>query len=178
MLSQIEESVSSLATFYRLSLSNGKEFISLREEMEHVRSYIRLQRLRFPDTFLYEEELDEGLLDYLLPKTTLQPLVENAITHGLQESKRIPGHLLIKIEKEEGKNIRISILDDGAGMKNPPRTTPNGGTSRENSGHGFGIPDVSSRLTLLYGPGYGVVFEQNIPEGTIAIVRIPIPESV
>lgn len=103
MLSQIEESVSSLATFYRLSLSNGKEFISLREEMEHVRSYIRLQRLRFPDTFLYEEELDEGLLDYLLPKTTLQPLVENAITHGLQESKRIPGHLFIKIEKEEGK---------------------------------------------------------------------------
>ena len=178
MLSQIEESVSSLATFYRLSLSNGKEFISLREEMEHVRSYIRLQRLRFPDTFLYEEELDEGLLDYLLPNTTLQPLVENAITHGLQESKRIPGHLLIKIEKEEGKNIRISILDDGAGMKNPPRTTPNGGTSRENSGHGFGIPNVSSRLTLLYGPGYGVVFEQNIPEGTIAIVRIPIPESV
>lgn len=178
MLSQIEESVSSLANFYRLSLSNGKEFISLREEMEHVRSYIRLQRLRFPDTFLYEEELDEGLLDYLLPKTTLQPLVENAITHGLQESKRIPGHLLIKIEKEEGKNIRISILDDGAGMKNPPRTTPNGGTSRENSGHGFGIPNVSSRLTLLYGPGYGVVFEQNIPEGTIAIVRIPIPESV
>ena len=178
MLSQIEESVSSLATFYRLSLSNGKEFISLREEMEHVRSYIRLQRLRFPDTFLYEEELDEGLLFYLLPNTTLQPLVENAITHGLQESKRIPGHLLIKIEKEEGKNIRISILDDGAGMKNPPRTTPNGGTSRENSGHGFGIPNVSSRLTLLYGPGYGVVFEQNIPEGTIAIVRIPIPESV
>lgn len=178
MLSQIEESVSSLATFYRLSLSNGKEFISLREEMEHVRSYIRLQKLRFPDTFLYEEELDEGLLDYLLPKTTLQPLVENAITHGLQESKRIPGHLLIKIEKEEGKNIRISILDDGAGMKKPPRTTPNGGTSRENSGHGFGIPNVSSRLTLLYGSGYGVVFEQNIPEGTIAIVRIPIPESV
>lgn len=178
MLSQIEESVSSLATFYRLSLSNGKEFISLREEMEHVRSYIRLQRLRFPDTFLYKEELDEGLLDYLLPKTTLQPLVENAITHGLQESKRIPGHLLIKIEKEEGKNIRIRILDDGAGMKNPPRPTPNGGTSRENSGHGFGIPNVSSRLTLLYGPGYGVVFEQNIPEGTIAIVRIPIPESV
>ena len=178
MLSQIEESVSSLATFYRLSLSNGKEFISLREEMEHVRSYIRLQRLRFPDTFLYEEELDEGLLDYLLPKTTRQPLVENAITHGLQESKRIPGHLLIKIEKEEGKNIRIRILDDGAGMKKPPRTTPNGGTSRENSGHGFGIPNVSSRLTLLYGPGYGVVFEQNIPEGTIAIVRIPIPESV
>lgn len=178
MLSQIEESVSSLATFYRLSLSNGKEFISLREEMEHVRSYIRLQKLRFPDTFLYEEELDEGLLDYLLPKTTLQPLVKNAITHGLQESKRIPGHLLIKIEKEEGKNIRISILDDGAGMKNPPRPTPNSGTSRENSGHGFGIPNVSSRLTLLYGPGYGVVFEQNIPEGTIAIVRIPIPESV
>ena len=178
MLSQIEESVSSLATFYRLSLSNGKEFISLREEMEHVRSYIRLQKLRFPDTFLYEEELDEGLLDYLLPKPTLQPLVENAITHGLQESKRIPGHLLIKIEKEEGKNIRISILDDGAGMKKSPRTTPNGGTSRENSGHGFGIPNVSSRLTLLYGPGYGVVFEQNIPEGTIAIVRIPIPESV
>lgn len=124
MLSQIEESVSSLATFYRLSLSNGKEFISLREEMEHVRSYIRLQRLRFPDTFLYEEELDEGLLDYLLPKTTLQPLVENAITHGLQESKRIPGHLLIKIEKEEGKNIRISILDDGAGIEEPPADYP------------------------------------------------------
>ena len=176
MLSQIEESVSSLATFYRLSLSNGKEFISLREEMEHVRSYIRLQRLRFPNTFLYEEKLDEGLLDYLLPKTTLQPLVENAITHGLQESKRIPGHLTIKIEKEEGKNARISILDDGVGMPTSPRITPNSGTSRKNNGHGFGISNVSSRLTLIYGPSYGVTFEKNIPQGTIAIVRIPIPE--
>lgn len=176
MLSQIEESVSSLATFYRLSLSNGKEFISLREEMEHVRSYIRLQRLRFPNTFLYEEKLDEGLLDYLLPKTTLQPLVENAITHGLQESKQIPGHLTIKIEKEEEKNVRISILDDGVGMLTSPRTTPNSGTSRKNNGHGFGISNVSSRLTLIYGPSYGVGFEKNIPQGTIAIVRIPIPE--
>lgn len=172
MLPQIEESVSSLTTFYRLSLSNGKEFIPLRDEIEHVRSYIRLQRLRFPDMFLYEEELDGELLEYLIPKTTLQPLVENAIIHGLQESKRIPGHLLIRIECEQERTIRISIADDGAGMKEFPRIPTPG------SGHGFGISNVSSRLTLLYGPSFGVSFEKNTPEGTIAIVRIPIPESV
>ena len=176
MLTQIEDAVSSLATFYRLSLSNGKEFIPLREEAEHVRSYIRLQKLRFPDTFIYEEEFDNDLMEYLIPKTTLQPLVENAITHGLQESKKIPGHLSIRIEKENGKTIIIRITDDGIGMKKSPLTMPNGGTVQGKNGHGYGIHNVSSRLTLLYGPGYGLSFENNTPEGTIAIVRLPIPE--
>ncbi len=170
MLAQIEEATSSLATFYRLSLSNGKEFIPLREEIEHVRSYIRLQRLRFPDAFLYEEELDQELLDYPVPKTILQPLVENAITHGLRESRRIPGHLCIRIEREGSRIIRISILDDGVGMKDFSRIPESGG------GHGFGISNVSSYLTLLYGPSFGVSFEKNTPEGTVAIVRIPVPE--
>ena len=176
MLTQIEDAVSSLATFYRLSLSNGKEFIPLREEAEHVRSYIRLQKLRFPDTFIYEEEFDNDLMEYLIPKTTLQPLVENAITHGLQESKKIPGHLSIRIEKENGKTIIIRITDDGIGMKNSPLTMPNGGAVQGKNGHGYGIHNVSSRLTLLYGPRYGLSFEHNTPEGTIAIVRLPIPE--
>lgn len=171
MLSQIEEAVSSLATFYRLSLSNGKEFIPLREEIEHVRSYIRLQRLRFPDTFLYDEDLDQELLDYPVPKTILQPLVENAITHGLQESRRIPGHLWIRIERQVRRTIRISILDDGVGMKDFSRIP------ESRSGHGFGISNVSSRLFLLYGPSFGLDFQKNTPEGTVAIVRIPIPES-
>ena len=170
MLAQIEEATSSLATFYRLSLSNGKEFIPLREEIEHVRSYIRLQRLRFPDAFLYEEELDQELLDYPVPKTILQPLVENAITHGLRESRRIPGHLCIRIEREGSRIIRIGILDDGVGMKDFSRIPESGG------GHGFGISNVSSYLTLLYGPSFGVSFEKNTPEGTVAIVRIPVPE--
>lgn len=176
MLTQIEEAVSSLATFYRLSLSNGKEFIPLREEAEHVRSYIRLQKLRFPDTFLYEENFDSTLMEYLIPKTTLQPLVENAITHGLQESKKIPGNLSIKIEREDSTTIKISISDDGIGMKESPQFILNGGAVQGKNGHGYGIHNVSSRLTLLYGPGYGLSFERNIPEGTIAIIRLPIPD--
>ena len=176
MLSQIEEAVSSLATFYRLSLSNGKEFIPLREEAEHVRSYIRLQKLRFPDTFLYEEDFDSSLMEYLIPKTTLQPLVENAITHGLQESKKIPGHLSIRIERENRKTIKICISDDGIGMKESPQFILNTGAVQGKNGHGYGIHNVSSRLTLLYGPDYGLSFEKNMPEGTIAIVRLPVPE--
>ena len=115
-------------------------------------------------------------MEYLIPKTTLQPLVENAITHGLQESKKIPGHLSIRIEKENGKTIIIRITDDGIGMKNSPLTMPNGGAVQGKNGHGYGIHNVSSRLTLLYGPRYGLSFEHNTPEGTIAIVRLPIPE--
>lgn len=176
MLSQIKEAVSSLATFYRLSLSNGKEFIPLREEAEHVRSYIRLQKLRFPDTFLYEEDFDSSLMEYLIPKTTLQPLVENAITHGLQESKKIPGHLSIRIERENRKTIKICISDDGIGMKESPQFILNTGAVQGKNGHGYGIHNVSSRLTLLYGPDYGLSFEKNMPEGTLAIVRLPVPE--
>ena len=173
MLSQIEEAISSLATFYRLSLSNGKEYISLREEIEHVRAYIRLQRLRFPDTFLYQETLDNSLLDYQIPKTSLQPLVENVITHGLQESRHLPGHLYLLLEKEGESTIKISISDDGVGLNISPQEILGGKCLQGKNGHGFGIYNVSSRFRLLYGTSYGLSFEANYPQGTIAIIRIP-----
>lgn len=173
MISEIQEAVSSLASFYRLSLSNGREFISLREEVAHVRSYISLQKLRFPDTFVYEELLDEALLDIQIPKTTLQPLVENAIIHGLQESRRIPGHLCLKIERENDTAIRIFIIDDGAGLKAPPEKILSAGAQSGKNGHGFGIHNVASRLTLLYGTEYGLSLLPNEPSGTTAIIRLP-----
>ncbi|MDE6815589.1 MAG: hypothetical protein K2P71_06120, partial [Lachnospiraceae bacterium] len=74
------------------------------------------------------------------------------------------------IEREGSRIIRIGILDDGVGMKDFSRIPESGG------GHGFGISNVSSYLTLLYGPSFGVSFEKNTPEGTVAIVRIPVPE--
>ena len=112
----------------------------------------------------------------LISKNTLKPLVENAIKQGLKESKKIPGHQAIRIERENRKTIKICISDDGIGMKESPQFILNTGAVQGKNGHGYGIHNVSSRLTLLYGPDYGLSFEKNMPEGTIAIVRLPVPE--
>ena len=172
MLPQLKDAISSLATFYRLSLSNGKEMISLTDEITHVRSYIRLQELRFPHMFLYEEHIDSVLLGHLIPKTTLQPLIENAILHGIQESDKRPGHLWLCVKKQDA-DIEITIEDDGIGLPDTPEVllSPDYVASRQD--HGFGLYNISSRLRLIYGEGYGLQLSSRTPQGTIVRVILP-----
>lgn len=172
MLPELKEAVSSLATFYRISLSKGREMIPLSEELEHVRSYIRLQSLRYPDSIHYQEIFDTDLLHIQVPKTILQPLVENAILHGIQESPEKSGHLTIEIRKEPSC-VLIRLSDDGIGMLLSLHEILEKAAVSDSQSHGYGIYNVYTRLNLLYGADYGLSYCSNLPRGTAAIIRIP-----
>ena len=176
MLPELKEAVSSLATFYRISLSKGKELIPLSEELKHVRSYIRLQSLRYPDSIHYQEIFDTDLLHIQVPKTILQPLVENAILHGIQESPEKSGHLTIEI-KEEHSCVLIRLSDDGVGMPLSLHKILGKAAISDGHSHGYGIYNVYTRLNLLYGADYGLSYCPNVPCGTVAVIRIPVVRS-
>ncbi|MFR7717628.1 MAG: histidine kinase [Lachnospiraceae bacterium] len=111
---QAVEMVTSLSSFFRSSLSNGRDIITLREEEQHVRSYLEIQQVRYKDILSYEITIDPQLSSCRIPKLTLQPLVENALYHGIKQ-KRGMGHITVSGVRE-GTDIFLSVEDDGAGM--------------------------------------------------------------
>ena len=111
---QAVEMVTSLSSFFRSSLSNGRDIITLREEEQHVRSYLEIQQVRYKDILSYEITIDPQLSACRIPKLTLQPLVENALYHGIKQ-KRGMGHITVSGVRE-GTDIFLSVEDDGAGM--------------------------------------------------------------
>ena len=111
---QAVEMVTSLSSFFRSSLSNGRDIITLREEEQHVRSYLEIQQVRYKDILSYEITIDPQLSSCRIPKLTLQPLVENALYHGIKQ-KRGMGHITVS-GVQEGTDIFLSVEDDGAGM--------------------------------------------------------------
>ena len=111
---QAVEMVTSLSSFFRSSLSNGRDIITLREEEQHVRSYLEIQQVRYKDILSYEIAIDPHLSSCRIPKLTLQPLVENALYHGIKQ-KRGMGHITVSGVRE-GNDILFTVEDDGAGM--------------------------------------------------------------
>ena len=111
---QAVEMVTSLSSFFRSSLSNGRDIITLREEEQHVRSYLEIQQVRYKDILSYEITIDPQLSSCRIPKLTLQPLVENALYHGIKQ-KRGMGHITVS-GVQEGTDVFLSVEDDGAGM--------------------------------------------------------------
>ena len=111
---QAVEMVTSLSNFFRSSLSKGRDIITLGEEEIHVRSYLEIQQVRYRDILCYEIHVQPELRSCVLPKLTLQPLVENALYHGIKLRRGL-GHILVDAAQEDG-NVRICVRDDGAGM--------------------------------------------------------------
>ena len=109
---RVVEVTKSLAQYFRLALNQGHEQISLRDEIDHVRQYLFIQKQRYGDKLQYEIEEDESLADYKLPKLVLQPLVENAIYHGIKEIDR-HGMIRVTSKVEEGQ-LRLSIYDNSS----------------------------------------------------------------
>lgn len=167
---QAVEMVTSLSSFFRSSLSNGRDIITLREEEQHVRSYLEIQHVRYKDILDYEINIDPGLEKYEIPKLTLQPLVENALYHGIK-LKRGQGHLKVT-GRSCGRDICLTVEDDGAGMT-PERLEQVLGAISRDEQVGFGLATVHERLQLLFGPEYGLTIESSHGEGTRVLVRIP-----
>lgn len=164
------EMVSNLSSFFRHSLSKGEDVITLAEEERHVRSYLQIQHARYQDIMEYTLDIDPALHDAMLPKLTLQPLVENALYHGIK-LKRAKGTIRITAALEDGC-VLLRVEDNGVGMT-PQRLAQ----LRDAMGHdervGFGLSAVNQRLRLQFGPEYGLRIDSEEGLGTVVTARIP-----
>ena len=167
-----EQMVSLLAKFFRISLSQGQDIISLKKELEHATSYLSIQNIRFKDKFDFSVQADENLLQYLCPKLSIQPLLENAIYHGM-EGIYDDGEIQISIY-EKNSLIHIDVIDNGLGM--PPETIEyimHNKVVSSKRGSGIGVRNVNERIKLIFGNAYGVVITSELDEGTTASIIIP-----
>ncbi|MBJ8326136.1 cache domain-containing sensor histidine kinase [Streptococcus pacificus] len=168
---KVVEITKSLAKYFRLALNKGNEKIALTDELEHVKQYLFIQKQRYGDKLSYEISSIEAYSDYQLPKLILQPLVENAIYHGIKEVNR-PG--LIKISVTETENhLVVSIYDNGKGMV---ATAPSSeGSQTKLSRGGVGLKNVDQRLKLQFGEDYHM--EIDAKENQYTEIKLYFPKS-
>ena len=172
-LGQTEDSyriIRSIGTFYRTALSNGKVKIDLREEILNVQSYIEIQRIRYGDKIRYTCDIPDALMDYCIVKFTLQPLVENAIYHGIKLIDG-PGDIHILAELQAGK-LLVKVVDNGAGMT-PEKVEELIDSEAEISMESFGLNNIDRRLKLYFGAEYGLKIDSLSGKGTTVIVILP-----
>lgn len=165
---KIEKMIIQLAKFYRLCLHRGDKFILVKEEIGIIESYTMLEKMRFPDKFSVSYEISEEIQHYRMLKLILQPLVENAIKHGIGP-KRDQSHLIVRGYKQ-GEDIIFEIEDNGVGFETKKLEEKRVYT--EYSGGGYGLSNVDSRIKLEYGKEYGISITSEQGAGTIARVRI------
>ncbi len=164
------EMVSNLSAFFRHSLSRGQDIITLREEEEHVCSYLQIQQARYKDIMRYTVNIAPELRSAMIPKLTLQPLVENALYHGVN-LKRGLGHIYVT-GRGEGDEILLQVTDDGVGI--PPEWLAQLTRSIEQGERvGFGLSTVHERVQLFFGPSYGLSISSQPGAGTTISIRIP-----
>ena len=172
-----EQMVSLLAKFFRTSLSQGKDMIPLEKELEHATSYLAIQNIRFKDKFEFCVHADQALLKYLCPKLSIQPLLENAIYHGM-EGKFEDGEIHINVYEKENV-IHIEVVDNGLGMTEEKIDyIMNNKVVSSKRGSGIGVRNVSERIKLIYGEEYGISITSELDEGTTATITIPKLEEI
>lgn len=168
----IKRVVDELAVFYKLSLSNGKEYVTLESELQHIEAYVRIQNMRFGDGIRLELEVPRELYDCELPKILLQPIVENAILHGIMEKDSEEGTIRVSAWEDKGDTV-IELSDDGVGMDAANLATIFSGHSGKSVGGGYGVRNIEERLRLSYGALYGMKFESTLGIGTRILLRVP-----
>lgn len=167
--------VTSLSDFFRTTLSKGKDFIPVEEEKLHIQSYLEIQQFRYRDIMEYEIHFSDEVCQYEMLKLTLQPLVENALYHGIK-NKRGMGHIQV-CGRKEGENLVFEVTDDGIGMTKQRlcevRQLIRGERTRDQEHSGFGLFNIDQRIRLYYGQEYGLTLESTYREGTQMQVMIP-----
>ena len=164
--------VSKLSTFFRTSLSKGNDIITLREEISHTESYLEIQRVRYRDIMDFEIHVPQELMEIKIPKLTIQPLVENALYHGIKTTRK-KGMIRVEVLDKE-KELLILVKDDGKGIGKQRLMEIR--KSMESEDHtertGFGLTAVHERIRLYYGTGYGIQIFTREGEGTCVEVRM------
>lgn len=163
------EMVNALARLFRISISKGHELIPIEKEVEHARSYLMIQNFRYKNQFVYSFDIEEECLSYLCNKITLQPIIENAIYHGINRMVD-EGRIDIKIFRE-GEAIVFTVADNGVGMS---REQCAGILKREPGDQtGIGIKNVNDRIKIYFGEEYGITIDSEEDEGTVVSIRMP-----
>ena len=166
--------VTALGRFFRISLSRGRSIIPVKDELEHVRNYLMIQQNRFKNKFSYRVEADDGVLPMASVKLILQPIVENAIYHGM-EFMDGDGEILVKAELKDGCTV-MTVRDNGLGMteetveKLLSGDQPHAPSRR---GSGIGVRNVHERIRIYFGEDYGLSIGSEPDEGTEVTIRMP-----
>jgi two-component system, sensor histidine kinase YesM len=168
--------VAALARLLRLSISRGDELITIHDEIEHIRNYLTIQKLRYRDRLDFVVDVDEEILRLRTPKIILQPLVENAIYHGIKNSSN-GGRVTVRGELC-GHQIVLSVTDDGVGMgEDQLREILKERHPRAQDGSRVGVRNVHERIQLYFGRKYGLSFHSVHGGGTVVHVRLPVVRS-
>lgn len=172
----IVEIIEALTRLFRIGLSKGKEMITVREELEHIRSYLVIQKARYEDKLEYEINFDQEIVGYSVLKLILQPLIENAIYHGIKERRGV-GKIVITAQRTEDSLV-FSVSDNGAGITeerlNEINTMLENRRVEKESSLGYGIFNVNERIKLSCGNAYGLQYTSIYGEGTRVEIRHPI----
>ena len=170
----IVDLVLALSGFFRISLSQGKEFITLEQEVLMVKNYLDIQKVRYEDLFEYKTEIEEGLGNYMVLKICLQPLVENAIIHGVSP-KEEGGSIRIVVRQKEMR-LHIVIGDDGIGMTEEELQQLKSRLKTDDARHsGIGLGNVYRRITAMYADGNFEIYSKK-NAGTVIFIDIPCRE--
>ena len=166
------EMVRALARLFRISISRGRELITLREELQHAENYLIIQSYRYRSQFSYTIDASDGLMNCLCNKITIQPLIENAIYHGIDRMVE-KGEIKISVKPavDASDDILITVSDNGIGMTKE-QCSKILAKDRSDSG-GIGVKNVNDRLKIYFGEKYGLSIESELDVGTTVTVRIP-----
>lgn len=169
---EVSEMVQILANYYRLSLSKGNDIIPLRQELDMVHNYIRLQNIRYNNLVQFEAPLGSEFLELPIPKLTLQPLVENAIYHGFRSGNRSQGNIRLSATKE-GEVVVLQMQDDGSGCTLQQVEKLNRQLNQYDENAGYGLQNVQKRFEIYYGAEYGLQIRLNEVGGLTVSIRLP-----
>lgn len=163
------EMVNSLAKLFRISISRGHELITIEKEMQHAKSYLKIQNFRYKNQFTYSFDVDEECLNYLCNKITLQPIIENAIYHGIDRMVD-EGKIHIGIHQKDD-TIIFTVEDNGVGMTEEQceEILHKDASDRV----GIGIKNVNDRIKIYFGAEYGLTIQSELDEGTRVTISMP-----
>jgi two-component system sensor histidine kinase YesM len=166
------EMIKELSKLMRISLSRGRELITLQEELEHAMAYTRLQQKRYEYEFRTRWETDEEALANLIPKITLQPLIENAIIHGVRNMGE-DGEIAVRVMKRESRVV-IEVEDNGYKPVDPEAINRMIREARRDNRSGYGVHNVHERIRLHFGAEYGIRYSRPPGGGTLATIVLPV----
>lgn len=161
--------VHALARLFRISISKGHELIPISKEIEHAESYLQIQKYRYKNQFTYEFQVDPECLDYYCNKITLQPIIENAINHGLDLLVE-EGRITVQV-CQDGEDILFFVQDNGVGMSEEQLRTILQHDPKDRTG--IGIKNVNDRLKIYFGKQYGLHISSELDIGTCVEIRMP-----
>lgn len=167
--------VMALSKYFRLSLSGAKDFITIEEELHQVENYLIIQKMRYEDSFSYEIHCDESVALVRVPKIILQPLAENAIVHGIDTSGGAESRIRLTAQRT-GQGVELTVEDNGCGIA--PERLAYVLQQNPSTRSGVGLKNVNQRIKLIYGEEYGITMESELDVGTVARIRLPIPEDM